>query len=153
MPSSSTGKYHNKQSNGEGGLLRHSKAVVYFASILCRAYGIEGKQKDIVTSACILHDIVKYGLVMQKYTTKTHDKEGADFILNLGKDFKELPYDDLLAICCGVAYHMGQWTTHPKKKRFPEDYTNTEVIVHLADMCSAGKEVSLGFLEQNIMIG
>jgi 23S rRNA maturation-related 3'-5' exoribonuclease YhaM len=151
VPSSSTGKYHSRQSNGDGGLVRHTKAVVYFSEILCRAYSVEGKDKDIVVASCVLHDVVKYGLVMEKYTTKTHDKEGANFILALGRPFEGLDSEDLGRIVQNVGLHMGQWTKHERAKKFPEEYRVDELIVHLADMCSAGKEVNLEFLQENLI--
>lgn len=151
VPSSSTGKYHCAQSNGTGGLYRHTRAVVYFSQIFCRAYNLEGKDKDIVISACLLHDGLKYGMVMQKFTTKTHDKEMADYVLELGKSYPAIAYQDLMSICTGIAFHFGRWTAHPKAKRFPEDYSKIETVVHLADMASAGKEVNLEFLQENLI--
>lgn len=159
VPSSSTGKYHPRQSNGIGGLIRHVRSMVYFAGILCRAYSVEGKEKDIVISACILHDLLKYGDPMQKHTTKTHDKEGADYVFKLGVSYcteVEQPVvtkQTVLDICKAIAYHMGQWTSDNRKKMFPEEYTRTELIVHLADMVSAGNQVNLDFLENKSYIG
>jgi len=54
VSSSSSGKYHPEQSQGEGGLVRHTKAAVYFAVKLCEVYGVTGSMKDCVISACIL---------------------------------------------------------------------------------------------------
>jgi len=153
VPSSSTGKWHPPQENGTGGLVRHSKAVAYFAERLCRAYAVEGRDKDLILSACVSHDICKYGLVMQKHTTKTHGTDGANYILNMWKQFVndkgELPEQDVLVICRGVAHHMGRWTINGKK--FPEEYTTSELIVHLADMMAASSEVSLGFLQESLI--
>lgn len=147
---SSTGKYHPRQSAGESGLTRHVRAVVYFSTAFCRSFGLEGKDKDIVISACLLHDSCKLGLQMQKYTHKQHDKIAADFLLTLGKDYG-LPYEDLIRICTAIAFHAGPWTEHPKKKRFPEDYSKIEMVVHLSDMASAQKEVNLEFLQENLI--
>ena len=62
---SSSGKYHPKFSQGFGGLVRHTKAVVMFAEELLRmstyAYMRE-QHKDYVIAACILHDTAKYGV-------------------------------------------------------------------------------------------
>lgn len=146
VPSSSTGKYHSRQSNGEGGLVRHTKGVVYFAGIFCRAYNIEGKYKDRIIAACLFHDVCKYGITMQKYTTKTHDKEASVFVYKLGETFTGLDKTDLVEICNICLHHMGQWGVHERVKKFPEAYTTAELILHLSDMASAGKEVSLDFL-------
>ena len=59
---SSSGKYHPEFSQGVGGLVRHTKAVVMFAEELLRmssyAYMRE-EYKDYVIAACIIHDTAK----------------------------------------------------------------------------------------------
>jgi 23S rRNA maturation-related 3'-5' exoribonuclease YhaM len=158
VPSSSTGKYHPSQSNGKGGLVRHTRSAVYFAADrLCRAYNVEGLDRDVVISAVLLHDLVKYGQPMQKYTTKDHDKTGADYIYALYKglaekgEAEEISKDTVGSICKAVAFHFGRWTTEGRAKQFPQDYTVLETIVHLADMVSAGKEVNLDFLQESLI--
>ena len=62
---SSSGKYHPQFAQGEGGLVRHTKAVVMFAEELLRmssyAY-MKEEYKDYVIAACIVHDTCKYGM-------------------------------------------------------------------------------------------
>ena len=59
---SSSGKYHPKFAQGEGGLVRHTKAVVMFAEELLRmssyAY-MRDAYKDYAIAACIVHDTMK----------------------------------------------------------------------------------------------
>lgn len=145
-PSSSSGKYHPPQSNGQGGLVRHTKAVVYFANKLCEVYSSVGQERDCIIAACILHDIVKYGTGLP-HTTKTHDAEGATFVRQHARDFV---FDPVLAenIACGVEWHMGKWTKRSdgKTRVFPERYLAIEKIVHLADVISAQNQVELIFL-------
>lgn len=145
VPSSSSGKYHPEQSNGEGGLVRHTKAVVYFATKLCDVYSVVGIEKDCILAACILHDIVKYGEVRQSHTTKNHDYEGAMFVMRHGQDVG-LDKESLAVIAGCVAWHMGRWTDmtgRNKAQSFPDDYTKPQMIIHLADVISAQKNVSL----------
>lgn len=145
VPSSSSGKYHPEQSNGEGGLVRHTRAVVYFAVKLCDVFSITGVEKDCIISACILHDIVKYGEVKKDHTTKNHDYEGAMFVKRIGDAFG-LDRDHLDIIAGSVAWHMGKWTDMTGRKRaqrFPDDYTVPQMVTHLADVISAQKNVSL----------
>ena len=62
---SSTGKYHPKFSQGVGGLVRHTKAVVMFAEELLRmnSYSyLKDDYKDYIIVACIVHDTCKYGV-------------------------------------------------------------------------------------------
>lgn len=148
VASSSTGKYHPPQSNGEGGLIRHTRAVVYFANKLCDVYSITGQEKDCVLSACLLHDIVKYGETKGQHTTKNHDYVGGLFTLRHGRVFG-LEEETLKAIAGCIAWHMGRWTDmngRKVKKEFPGDYTKGELITHLADVISAQKNVGLSHL-------
>jgi Predicted HD superfamily hydrolase len=148
VPSSSSGKYHPEQSNGEGGLVRHTKAVIYFAVKLCDVFSITGIMKDWILSACILHDIVKYGEVKQSHTTKNHDYEGALFVKKHGEAFG-LDAEALTAITSCVAWHMGRWTDMTGRtvsKTFPEGYNTAQMITHLADVISAQKNVSLSHI-------
>lgn len=144
-PSSSTGKYHPPQSNGEGGLVRHTKAVVYIAEKLCDVYRVTGMRRDCVVAACILHDVLKYGREKQTHTTKNHDYQGALFVHGLGVKFN-VENEALSYITCCIAWHMGRWTDMTGRKvtkAFPDGYLVEELIVHLADVMAAQKNVSL----------
>jgi putative nucleotidyltransferase with HDIG domain len=155
VPSSSSGKYHPEQSNGEGGLVRHTRAVVYFAVKLCDVYSVIGTEKDCIISACILHDIVKYGEVKLPHTTKNHDYEGAMFVKKLGEAY-DLDREALLIIVGCVAWHMGRWTDMTGRNRaqkFPEDYTKPQMITHLADVISAQKNVALSHISAEACAG
>jgi HD superfamily phosphohydrolase YqeK len=167
VPSSSTKKYHPPQSNEEpGGLLNHLKTTVSFGVMGCRMYNLDKDTKDAVIAACLLHDIVKYsdyekGIeIKQKYTTKTHDYDGAMFLYKLAGKFKEetgqeVPLID--TILGAVAWHMGRWTVRKNPahvvKRFPEDYEPHEIIVHFADMCAAHPDFHNLRLESGIAVG
>lgn len=162
LPSSSTGKYHPPQSNGQGGLIRHTKAAVYFADSACRPHLESGslttKDHAIAVTATLLHDIVKYGVGSpQRYTTKTHDKEGADFVFRLGreycKDHPELDLGDIKRVCKGIAFHMGPWTSEDRRKQYPDEYSLIERIVFEADYNSSRREVGLSILEPSVGIG
>lgn len=149
VPSSSGGKYHPPQSNGEGGLVRHTKAAVYFATKLCDVFSLTGLMKDQVICACILHDIVKYGEIKQPFTTKTHDYEGALFVKKHGESFG-LDSASLTTITSCIAWHMGKWTDMTGRtvsKSFPEGFSPAQMVTHLADVISAQKNVNLSHIE------
>jgi len=151
VPSSSTGKYHPAQSNGPGGLVRHTRAVVYFANKLCEVYSICGADRDLALAASILHDITKYGIPKQRYTTKTHGHEAGYFIEDLANQGQPIiSSDQLRRLVQAVSNHFGKWTVVPSGAaplRFPEAFSDIDMVVHLADVVSAQKEVSLGFLD------
>lgn len=128
---SSSGKYHPKMSQGVGGLVRHTKAVVMFAEELLRmssyAY-MKEEYKDFVIVACIIHDTVKYGLDgFDKAEYKNHARNAAtafrDYCLVTG--YGEPHFLLLNAVCA----HMGQWSTEKEDRPF----TNVDRCVHMAD--------------------
>ena len=129
---SSSGKYHPKFSQGVGGLVRHTKAVVMFAQELLRmnSYGyMKAEFKDYVYAACIIHDTAKYGLTgeLDKSVYPEHAANAAKMFKEWCEknfDFTPSPY-----LLDAVRSHMGQWSTHPEDKPF----TTLDRCVHLAD--------------------
>lgn len=128
---SSSGKYHPKMSQGVGGLVRHTKAVVMFAEELLRmssyAY-MKPEYKDYVIAACILHDTIKYGdREFDKSEYKNHAK-------NASKAFRlfcaEYNYPDPhFLLLNAIESHMGQWSTEREDRPF----TSVDRCVHMAD--------------------
>ena len=128
---SSSGKYHPKFSQGEGGLVRHTKAVVMFAEELLRmssyAYMRE-EYKDYVIAACILHDTAKYGI--HEYD-KTEYKNHAFNALKAFAEYAEhvMNYKPSEFLLNAIVAHMGQWSTEKDDRPF----TNIDRCVHMAD--------------------
>jgi HD superfamily phosphohydrolase YqeK len=60
VPASTSGKYHPPCSRGPGGLVHHTRLVVYFVRELARGLGLEAWM-DELTAAAILHDMYKNG--------------------------------------------------------------------------------------------
>jgi hypothetical protein len=129
---SSSGKYHPQFSQGKGGLVRHTKAVVMFAEELLRmssyAY-MKAEYKDYVIAACLLHDTVKYGM------GKEIDKSAyADHGKNAAREFDHFAchychYRPSEFLLNAIAAHMGQWTTDREDRPF----TPIDRCVHMAD--------------------
>lgn len=157
VPSSSTGKYHPPQSNGQSGLVRHTAMVCTIAETLARIYSLEDEERDILIAGCLLHDIVKYGFDMQNHTTKNHDDEGARWVWKLAQAFpepsstykfesfadKEEWLDNARQICGCIAWHFGQWTQEERRKKFPAEYAKLEELCHVADCVAANKELAM----------
>ena len=128
---SSSGKYHPKFSQGEGGLVRHTKAVVMFAEELLRmssyAY-MKDEYKDYVIAACILHDTAKYGI--HQYDKNEYKNHAS----NASKAFAEyaeqvMNYKPSEFLLNAIIAHMGQWSTEKEDRPF----TNIDRCVHMAD--------------------
>lgn len=128
---SSSGKYHPQFAQGEGGLVRHTKAVVMFAEELLRmssyAYMRE-EYKDYVIAACLVHDTAKYGL--EEYDKSEYKNHAA----NAAWAFKDWCWFKCDYTCSelllnAIRSHMGQWSTEKEDRPF----TNIDRCVHMAD--------------------
>ena len=128
---SSSGKYHPQFSQGMGGLVRHTKAVVMFAEELLRmssyAYMRE-EYKDYVIAACIIHDTAKYGIdEFDKAEYKNHARNASKAFAGWCEQvFDFTPHYLLLN---AVESHMGQWSTEREDRPF----TSVDRCVHMAD--------------------
>ena len=128
---SSTGKFHPQFSQGEGGLVRHVKAVVMFAEELLRmssyAY-MPDAYKDYVIAACLIHDCAKYGMSdeMDKSAYKEHAPNGAKMFDQFMVDSYGVHAPEKLLDA--VRTHMGQWSEKEDKP-----FTPIDRCVHMAD--------------------
>ena len=127
---SSSGKFHPQFSQGVGGLVRHTKAVVMFAEELLRMSSymyMSDEHKDFVIMACILHDTCKYGIVeYDKEDYKDHAKNACAWVNRAWTEYFDTAPSEffLSAIRC----HMGQWS-----EREDRPFTNIDRCVHMAD--------------------
>ena len=127
---SSSGRYHPSFSQGVGGLVRHTKAVVMFAEELLRMSSymyMSDEHKDYVIAACILHDTCKYGqVVYNKDDYKDHAVNAASLVCDAWYDyFGVYPSEFFLS---AIKCHMGQWS-----ERENRPFTNIDRCVHMAD--------------------
>ena len=152
---SSTGKYHPSFSQGEGGLLRHTKAAVRIAkeilstSTFNEFYTLD--EQDLIIVALILHDSVKRG-DNEKYTRFDHPLLASKLIKDNAKQ-TELNEKEIGLLCQMVETHMGEWT---------KDYDGNDVLekpknkyqrfVHLCDLLSSKKFLEIKFDSNNNII-
>lgn len=127
---SSSGKYHPKFSQGHGGLVRHTKAVVMFAEELLRMSPytyMRDEYKDYAIAACIVHDTAKYGMTeFCKEAYKNHARNAAYLFQMFAK---ECDYQASEILLNAIVAHMGQWSTEKEDRPF----TNVDHLVHMAD--------------------
>jgi hypothetical protein len=132
-PSSSTGKYHPAEDNGEGGLVRHVVKGVAVVEQFMRRAMTSPRELDIAISAFLLHDTCKNGVVWEsKNTDYTHGKIASEW---LGK-FALADAAAKSEILSAVRYHMGQWSyaVSPYEDR---PYTKQEMIDNLGEVARA----------------
>lgn len=148
VPASSTGKYHPEYSLGEGGLIRHTKALVYFAKeLLSLEYNKQrftALERDMIIAAGILHDSFKHGDTEQQYSIANHPVVAADHIIEWA-DENEREFAKIISDC--VRSHMGSWNTdyRTKKEIMPKPQTDIEMFVHECDYLASRKPLIVKF--------
>lgn len=153
VPAASTGKYHPEYAQGEGGLLRHTKAAVRIGYELLENPSIGNKytsdEKDLLLMGLLLHDGLKSGLKQEKYTKFDHPILMADYIMD-NEEVLGLEVEEIEFVCDVIKTHMGVWTT---------DYNGVEVLekpqtkyqnfVHMCDYLASRKCILVPFDKDN----
>jgi len=143
-PTSSTGKYHNKDDGRVPTVAEHTYEMLYAATKVMRMYGAEPKSvdADIICLGIALHDAWKYGEnpKLRDHTANAHDMIAADMIRK-NKDvilqlYSEEKFDLLEEI---IRFHQGRWSTNVKYE--PDfdwsTYHPYTHFIHALDMLSA----------------
>ncbi len=146
---SSSGKYHPAFSQGVGGLVRHTKAVVMFAEELLRmssyAY-MKDSHKDYVIAACILHDTIKYGIdQFDKTEYKNHARNAATAFKAWCMTYTNYTPSEYLLDA--IAAHMGQWSTEKEDRPF----TSIDRCVHMADYMASRSFIDIPSISDEYM--
>ncbi len=157
VPAASTGKYHPKYAQGEGGLLRHTKAAVRFAKEILDNPSFKedftDDERDIMIMALILHDGLKLGKEKERYTKFDHPILIANYIEE-NKEKLSLSEEELNLITSVIKTHMGPWTTdYFGNEVLKKPETKYEKFVHLCDYLASRKCFILEFDDNNNIIG
>lgn len=149
VAASSTGKYHPDYAQGEGGLVRHTKAAVRIAKELTRLemYSNIATYTDYIIIALMLHDGWKHGPMNDdgsyfKWTKQDHPKVCYDWLNELAnKSSNETEANVLRYISSLVLTHMGQWTLdyNTGANFAPKPQTQEQCFVHLCDYLASRK--------------
>lgn len=132
-PSSSTGKYHSADEFSPLGNILHTRRVTANCDVLARAFALEGKDRDLVLGASILHDIVKQGFKQTGHTVSNHAVLAAELVENVYRITKsKIIKEDYKVIRNCVLFHNGFWTDKENKKEMSK-FTMYEMCVHMAD--------------------
>ena len=149
---SSTGRYHPKFSNGEGGLLRHTKVAVRIAYEILNNPALNkftDEEKDAILVAILLHDSLKHGYVDEGHTRFDHPILASEFVL---KNKFNLDDESLKLISDLIKTHMGPWTKDKLGNQVLE-YPKTEIqkFVHMCDYLSSKKFLNVEFINDEIL--
>ena len=148
-PSSSTGKHHPAYEFTKGGIVLHTKAVVYFLMQMLELEEYDEfneRERDLLIAAAILHDSKKHGLnPYSEYTNFEHPRIAEQFILDY-KDCGVIPEEEVKFIADAVKTHMGQWNINGKKSKYEpleKPKTKAQKLIHLCDFLASREEVDL----------
>ena len=154
VASSSGGKYHSGWSNCKPlGLAKHTKAVVRVTHMLSDAYSLNPEEHDVALIAAFCHDSVKYGFGGGKYTSKTHESEGASFFKQVSRKLYQGDFPYFEETVEAIAYHQGRWCATEPPKKFPEEFSRIAQLIHVADMVASRKEITFTFIEEGSLLG
>lgn len=154
VPASSTGKYHPNYALGNGGLMRHTIALLRFFDRLVRntMYGspFTNREMDLLRVACLMHDSRKSGsdedFAISKYTKFDHPILAANVVRSIETEY--ITDEEKEMIANAIESHMGQWNvdTYGKSKvELPLPTNKYQKIVHLVDYLAAQKGVEVQF--------
>ena len=146
-PASSTGKYHPKFNNGEGGLVRHSLNVCMWWQQMYKAFEQElisfsGRDDmyDLGLIACLFHDAKKYGDAEEnsRWVKKDHDVRSMEWFLHnveIYEHMNDMNFDNKVInyIANAIDHHNGPWSTHGAPR------TIFERLVFICDYASSQK--------------
>lgn len=153
VAAASTGKYHPEYAQGEGGLLRHSKAAMRIGYELLENPAIGDKykpiEKDLMLAALLIHDGLKLGNPKEKYTRFDHPILMAEFIES-EKDKLEISDEERILMEDVIRTHMGVWTTDYNGNEILEKpKTKYQNFVHMCDFLASRKCILVPFDDNN----
>lgn len=152
IPAASTGKYHPAFAQGDGGLVRHTKAAVRMAYELYGIYKFPQRTKDLIIMALVLHDSVKKGIEETKWTLHDHPLIACEFIRNNKSELK-LNDDDIEFVCGCISGHMGKYNTCDYSDVIlPLPKTPEQKFVHMCDFLASRKVINITFDKDNNIV-
>ena len=149
VPASSTGKYHPKFTLGDGGLLRHTKAVSKIAYELYNNESITGcfnqNEKDLMMVGIILHDGLKHGINYNEYVVFDHPLVMCEYIKD-NKNKLTLTDNEIEFLINVISSHMGPWTVDYKGNEvLPKPVNKYQKFVHMCDYIASRKFLNIEF--------
>ena len=148
VPASSTGKNHPSFALGEGGLVRHTKCVVYMVKCLCESFDIDEYKRDMLIVAALAHDIKKQGDCAEGvgYTVHEHPLLAARYVCRVYFASDIIVLNGVVSIIADmISSHMGKWGADPEfigdKTPMPMSQSDCDKILQAADYLASRKEI------------
>lgn len=148
VPASSSGKYHPYFAREEGGLVKHTRCVVFYAECNAESFNFDSHIKDLAIIAALAHDIKKQGNNNTgSHTVWEHPELAYNFILETQKNNPDLiTVEDATIIANAILCHMGKWQHDAQftrgKKAFPLPTTLFDYAIQSADYMASRVELT-----------
>lgn len=148
VPASSSGKYHPYFAREVGGLVKHTRCVIFYAECNAESFNFDDHTKDLAIIAALAHDIKKQGdNNTGSHTVWEHPELAYNYILETQKANANLiSVEDATIIANAILCHMGKWQHDPQftrgKKAFPLPTTLFDYAVQSADYMASRVELT-----------
>lgn len=155
VPASSTGKYHPQYALGEGGLVRHTKALIGIMNSLLELEQYQvlfsELKRDLLRVAGLIHDCLKQGDGKTQYTVFEHPLLASEWLKEMWIAYNNKGNINISASAmtfiqeCIVA-HMGEWNTNKRSEVIlPKPATEAQKFVHMCDYLASRKNLEYVF--------
>ena len=145
VPASSSGKYHPQFDLGDGGLVRHTRCVAFYAKCIAESRMMTQEETDLLIIAALAHDIKKHGNLT--YTVHEHPLLASEYVAEIRNKFseEEISNEQVQIICSAIARHMGKWGHNAEfikgKQPLPLPESEFEKALQVADYIASRKEI------------
>lgn len=146
-PASSSGKYHPYFSREVGGLVKHTRCVIFYTRCLSESFNFDSHTTDLAIIAALAHDIKKQGNDNGGgKTVWEHPELAYNFVLDMQKSHPQLiSEEDASIIAKAILSHMGKWQHEEKyvkgRQQYPLPLTNFDRIIQSADYIASRTEI------------
>ena len=148
MPSSTSGKYHNKTQCQPHGQVYHilmfAEILNYLLALKCNKEKFKSpQQRDAMRCVPIFHDALKCGLEGGSWTVHEHPMLAGAWVreTQVEHDIEDKVKEAIARMC---ERHSGEWTTSKKSKVIlPEPENEMERIIHMCDILSSRNNIDM----------
>lgn len=148
VPASSSGKYHPYFAREVGGLVKHTRCVIFYAECNAESFNFDEHTKDLAIIAALAHDIKKQGNGNAgSHTVWEHPELAYNYVLENAKVYSQLiSIEDATVIANAILCHMGKWQHDAQftrgKKAFPLPTTLFDYAIQSADYMASRVELT-----------
>lgn len=152
IPASTSKKYHPPFDLIEGGLVNHTKCVMFMAHHLATAIRYDDNDHDLLLIGALAHDMWKLGGLEgypeSQHTIWEHPQAAASYVKAMYNTHEDLlgSRDDMIKVCKAIHSHMGIFAHDPEylkegKQPMPKPEIEFEKNLHASDYLASRREL------------